>query len=225
MTQEVCPVESSPVLGNVLPGGAQLAPGEVSLVGDRFMFSTIAFFLHTDLVLTNRRLYAMRPNTVLGLIPVGTGRNNFPIENIAGVAAATRFSIAAVVFGGLAILVGLAGLSARGGAAFGVVLILLGLLSLVDALKQAVEVTNSGGGKISFPVSVFERSRTVEFANRVSEALARTPAGRQSEPSMASGPPTADPSEALRNLTRLRDDGLITEAEYQEKRSTILSRL
>lgn len=218
-------MESSPVLGNVLPGGAQLAPGEVSLVGDRFMFSTIAFFLHTDLVLTNRRLYAMRPNTVLGLIPVGTGRNNFPIENIAGVAAATRFSIAAVAFGGIAILVGLGGLSARGAAGFGVLLILLGLLSLIDALKQAVEVTNSGGGKISFPVSVFERSRTVDFANRVSEALARTPASRQAEVSTASGVPTVDPSDALRNLTRLRDDGLITDAEYQEKRSAILSRL
>jgi hypothetical protein len=218
-------VGSSPVQGTALPGGAQLAPGEVSLVGDRFMLSTIAFFLHTDLVLTNRRLYAMRPNTVLGLIPVGTGRNNFPIENIAGVSAATRFSIAAVVFGGLAILVGLAGLSARGAAGFGVLLILLGLLSLVDALKQAVEVTNSGGGKISFPVSVFERSRTVEFANRVSEALARTPAGRQAEPSIASSASLGDPSDALRNLTRLRDDGLITDAEYQEKRTAILSRL
>jgi hypothetical protein len=31
-----------------LPGGAQLAPGESPLVGDRFMFSTIAFYLHTE---------------------------------------------------------------------------------------------------------------------------------------------------------------------------------
>jgi hypothetical protein len=35
-----------------LPGGAPLAPGEAPLVGDRFMFSTIAFYLHTELVLT-----------------------------------------------------------------------------------------------------------------------------------------------------------------------------
>ena len=74
-----------------LPGGASLAPGEIVLVGDRFMFSTIAFYLHTELVLTNRRLYAVRPNTLLGLIPVGTARKNFPIENIAGINAGTRF--------------------------------------------------------------------------------------------------------------------------------------
>jgi hypothetical protein len=74
-----------------LPGGAALAPGELIVVEDSFMYSTIAFYLHTDLALTNRRLYAVRPNTMLGLIPVGTARSNFPVENIAGVNAWTRF--------------------------------------------------------------------------------------------------------------------------------------
>src|SRR5438874_1439857 len=36
-----------------LPGGAPLAPGEVALVSGRFMLTTIAFFLHTELVLTD----------------------------------------------------------------------------------------------------------------------------------------------------------------------------
>ena len=53
--------------------------------------------------------------------------------------------------------------------------LLLGLASIIGAPKQAIDVMNSGGGRISFPVSVFERDRTVEFANRVSEALAGTP--------------------------------------------------
>jgi hypothetical protein len=93
-----------------LPGGAALAPGESVLVADRFMFSTLAFYLHTDLVLTNRRLYAVRPNTILGLIPVGTGRSNFPVENIAGVNAGTRFDVLGVIFGAFALLFGLGAL-------------------------------------------------------------------------------------------------------------------
>jgi len=80
-----------------LPGGASLAPGEVPLVGDTFMFSTIAFYLHTELVLTNRRLYAVRPNTIFGLIPVGTGHSNYPVENIAGVSAGTRFDVVGAI--------------------------------------------------------------------------------------------------------------------------------
>ena len=210
-----------------LPGGAPLAPGETPLVGDRFMMSTIAFYLHTELVLTNRRLYALRPNTLLGLIPVGTARSNFPIENIAGVTAGTRFDIAGVIVGGLAVLFGLALLQYPNGAIIGLLLVFLGVVAIIGAPKQAIEVMNSGGGVIRFPVSLLERSRTVEFANLVSEAVARpiTRGGNVAAGPVAPAPPGADASDALRQLNRLREQGLISEAEYTAKRSEVLARL
>ncbi len=209
-----------------LPGGAQLAPGEVPLAGDQFMFSTIAFYLHTELVLTNRRLYAMRPNTILGLIPVGTSRANYPIENIAGVSASSRFDVLGVIVGLLAIGLGAATLAIPGVGVLGVILVLVGLAVLIGVPKQAVEVMNSGGGTIRFPVSVVERARTIEYANRVSEALARTGAGTGQAPVLAA--PTApgvDAGAALRRLQDLRDQRLITESEYEAKRTEILARL
>jgi hypothetical protein len=210
-----------------LPGGAQLAPGEAPLAGDRFMFSTIAFFLHTELTLTNRRLYAIRPNTLLGLIPVGTARSNYPIENIAGVSAGTRFDVLGVIVGAISVFVGVAAISIPGVAWLGVILILLGLGAIIGAPEQAIEVMNSGGGKITFPVSVLERGRTIEFANRVSEALAGTsprgtPAVANPVAPESSGGGTA---EALRRLQDLRNQGLITDSEYDAKRSEILARL
>lgn len=209
-----------------LPGGASLAPGEVVLVGDRFMFSTIAFYLHTDLVLTNRRLYAVRPNTLLGLIPVGTARKNFPIENIAGINAGTRFDFLGVIFGVIALLVGIPTMTIPNAGLLGLLLVLLGLAVIVGAPKQAIEVMNSGGGVILFPVSVFERSRTLEFAGRVSEAIARSSRGGRIADE-ASPPHTggADPSRALQDLQRLREQGLVTESEYTAKRAEILARL
>lgn len=209
-----------------LPGGAQLAPGETPVLSDRFMYSTIAFYLHTDLVLTNRRLYAMRPNTLVGLIPIGTGRSAYPIENIAGVSAGTRFDIMGVIIGSFAVLFGLAALSIPNAAWLGVILLVLGLAAIIGAPKQAIEVMNSGGGAIRFPVSVFERGRTVEFANRVSEALAGT--SRTSAPlsaGIAPGPQPTHAADALRHLQDLRDQGLITDGEYTAKRSEILARL
>ncbi|MFZ5855107.1 MAG: SHOCT domain-containing protein [Chloroflexota bacterium] len=210
-----------------LPGGAPLAPDEAPLVGDRFMLSTIAFYLHTELVLTNRRLYAVRPNTLFGLIPIGTARSNFPIENIAGVTAGTRFDILGVLIGGLGVLVGFVALAAPSIAIFGVLLVVIGLLLILGAPKQAIEVMNSGGGTIPFRVSVLERSRTVEFANLVSEAIARSTA----RGSQAAGSPIlqpargSDPTEALGQLSRMRELGLVTEAEYETKRAEILGRL
>jgi hypothetical protein len=209
-----------------LPGGAALAPGEAVLVGDRFMFGTIAFYLHTELVLTNRRLYAVRPNTILGLIPVGTSRSNFPVENIAGVNAGTRFDVMGLIFGAVALLFGIAALAIPNAAIFGLLLVVLGLASIIGAPKQAIEVMNSGGGLIRFPVSVFERGRTLEFAGRVSEAIARSTKGAQATDTRdAQRPERADPSTALVDLKRLWDQGLITETEYTAKRSEILTRL
>jgi hypothetical protein len=211
-----------------LPGGAPLAPGEVSLMGDRFMFSTIAFYLHTELVLTNRRLYAVRPNTIFGLIPVGTGRSTFPVENIAGVSAGTRFDVIGVMIGAFAVLFGAAAAAIPGLhlALLGALLLILGVGAIAGTPKQAIEVMNSGGGVIRFPVSVFERGRTIEFANRMSEAVARTspraPATAASVDPIASD---GDPSRALRHLEGLRDQGLITEPEYAAKRAEILARL
>ncbi len=208
-----------------LPGGAPLAPGEVPLVGDTFRFSTIAFYLHTELVLTNRRLYAVRPNTIFGLIPVGTGHSNYPVENIAGVSAGTRFDVLGVILGVLAVLVGLAAVAIPGAAPLGVLLLILAVAAIAGAPKQAIEVMNSGGGVIRFPVSVFERGRTFEFANRVSEAVARTSPRAAATASIAPIASDGDPASALRRLEGLRDQGLITEPEYAAKRAEILARL
>jgi hypothetical protein len=209
-----------------LPGGASLAPGEAVLVGERFMFSTVAFYLHTDLVLTNRRLYAVRPNTLFGLIPVGTARSNFPIENIAGVNAGTRFDVLGVVFGAVGILFGLGALQIPGAALLGLLLLVLGVATFIGAPKQAIEVMNSGGGLIRFPVSVFERGRTLEFAGRVSEAIARPTRGAIApDVTTAANPSHADPGTALLDLERLREQGLITDSEYAAKRGEILTRL
>lgn len=204
-----------------LPGGAQLAPGEQALVSEEFMVSTVAFYLHQRLVLTDRRLYSLRPNTMLGLVPVGTSRNAYPIENIAGISAATLFSLPAFLVGALAVLVGWVGTSSPGMTSLAIVMIAIGVLLILGSWRQAVEVMNSGGGAVRFPVSVFQRGRAVEFANRVSAALAHRP----NQVTDTTRQPDADLGTALRNLQQLRDDGLINEDEFSQKRSEILGRL
>jgi hypothetical protein len=158
-----------------VPGGVALAADESTLIVDRFMYSTVAFFLHTQLALTNRRFIAARPSTLAGLIPVGASRASYPIENIAGVNAGTRFEILGVLVGLLVGFIGLGALNVPQGQSGGLLLIVLGAVLVASAPKQFVEVMNSGGGTIRFPVSVFERGRTLEFANRVSEAIAGSP--------------------------------------------------
>ncbi len=211
---------------NRVPGGVALAPDESTLIEDRFMYSTVAFHLHTELALTNRRFIAARPSTILGLIPVGTSRSSYPIENIAGVNAGTRFDILGVIFGAVALLVGLAAMNIPAAQILGVLLILLGVAAIVGAPKQQIEIMNSGGGTITFPVSVFERGRTLEFANHVSEVIARSSRGALStRDTKRPVPGSTDATGSLRQLDQLRTQGLITEAEFTAKRQDVLNRL
>ena len=48
------------------------------MVSERFMLSTVVFYLHTEMTLTNRRLYAKRPNTLFGIMPIGNGTLELP---------------------------------------------------------------------------------------------------------------------------------------------------
>jgi hypothetical protein len=215
-------------LSTPLPSGTTLAPGEDELVAGRFMYSTLAFYLYTDLLLTDRRFIASRPNTLLGLIPVGTHRSNFPIENIAGVNAGTRFNIGGLILGVIGLLIGIVALKVPGAEILGVVLIAASGSVIVGAPKQAIQVMNSGGGSFPFPVSFFERDQTMEFAARVSEAIARQGRASRDERAVTPPPPPFPDSDAratLRRLEELRAEGLITNEEYAGKRAEVLSRL
>jgi Short C-terminal domain len=134
-----------------------------------------------------------------------------------------------LIIGVFGLLVGIGALAIPNAPFFGSLLIVLGLAYIVGAPKQAIEVTNSGGGQIRFPVSFFERGRTFEFASEVAEAIARTPASREPSGSRSPAPrdqnDVGDPGEGLRNLSSLRDQGLITDSEYADKRAEILRRL
>jgi hypothetical protein len=210
-----------------VPGGVGLTADEQVLVGVDFIYSTVAFYLKTELALTSRRFIASRPNTLFGLIPVGTRRSSYPIESIAGVSAGSRFDLLGVIFGVLAIVVGIVSIAIPNVLPLSLLLILLGAAGLFGAPKQYVEVMNSGGGTFQFPVSVFERGRTFEFAAHVSEAIARNPRpGLAAMTAQAMSPAVApDPSLALRQLESLRGQGLLTEEEYATKRREILARL
>jgi hypothetical protein len=127
--------------------------------------------------------------------------------------------------GAFAVLVALGALAVPNGQFWGILLLAVGAGFVIGAPKQAIEVMNSGGGRIDFPVSFFERGRTFEFANAVSDALAGNGRGSRSERRIEQSTDAADPEKALRTLDQLRKQGLITEAEYASRREAVLARL
>ena len=201
-----------------LPPGVTLAPGEQPLARGSFMFSNVLFFLHWQMAMTNRRLVGQTPNTILGVIPMGSTQVSYPMAAIAGVTVRTRYSVFWLLVGLVLLLAGIQGRN--------VLAIILGILALGAAFRAEISVVNSGGQRTGHGVSFFDRSAASAFAQQVSTAIATH--GNQgqviAQPAIVPAVGTSA-GDALAELGRLRDAGHVTAEEYDAKRKEIISRL
>mgnify|MGYP000081438065 CR=1 FL=1 len=61
------------------------ATGETDVTGDRFSPSVVLFWLKTSVAASNMRVMYKSPNTLLGVIPLGSSTQTIPLRNIASV--------------------------------------------------------------------------------------------------------------------------------------------
>jgi hypothetical protein len=157
-------VPSPSLAGTSVPGGLVLGPGEQVIATASFMFSLLHFFLASKFVLTNRRLAGERPNTWLGLIPVGSEKISYPLANIASVRTSTLIQFLPLIVGGLLVLVGLGSKL--------IVLTIIGALLAIGAFQAGIVITNNGGEKVRLKISLFQKGAAQKFMNEINTAIA-----------------------------------------------------
>jgi hypothetical protein len=200
-----------------LPEGVLLTPGELVVGGGNFSFSTLLFFLHWNMAVTSRRLVGRTPNTIAGIVPLGSTSVSYPLANIAGVVTRTRFSLLWLVVGALFLLGGLQGPN--------IIAIAIGLVALAASYNAQIFITNSGGGHIGHNVAFFDRGAADGFVRDVNAAIA-TYAHQVLVPTLPSASPVAaSASDTFAELLRLRDAGHLTQDEYEAKRRDVIDRL
>ncbi|MDO4609744.1 hypothetical protein [Corynebacterium sp.] len=150
-----------------------LAPGEKGLFAREFSPSLIMFYLRTNMMVTNRRVVIRRPNTILGLIPVGYEERSMPIGAISGATASMSVKagqlIICVICALLCLL--LIGDADGGAKLFFVVLLILFIVWTISAIVSKLILTNSGGGIAETSVSFAENAKLEEFKNQLNEYL------------------------------------------------------
>jgi len=145
--------------------GIVLASEERVVSNVSLITSNLTPWVKLNLVLTNRRLAGKNPNFLLGLIPTGSSSVTYPLSNIAGVATNTRISILGLIFGAIFVLVGITDLRA-------VLSLVIGVVLLLNAFYADIQVTNSGGAKLSHRVSIFNKGAAESFVHEVNTAIA-----------------------------------------------------
>ena len=81
------------------------ATGETDVIGDRFSPSVVLFWLKTSVAASNMRVMYKSPNTLLGVIPLGSSTQTIPLRNIASVDTNTKFNLGSFVWGAVLSLI------------------------------------------------------------------------------------------------------------------------
>ena len=109
------------------------ATGETDVIGDRFSPSVVLFWLRTSVAASSMRVMYKSPNTLLGVIPLGSSTQTIPLRNIASVDTNTKFNPGSFVWGVVFFVAGPACLSDS--AAVGILLILLAAANLANTMS------------------------------------------------------------------------------------------
>lgn len=145
------------------------APGETNIIGDRFSPSVILFWLKTSVAASSMRVQYKSPNTLLGVIPLGSSTQTIPLRNIASVDTSTKFNLGPFVWGAIFLVAALACIG--GSAPLGILFLLLAAANLANTMSAQLDFVNQAGGRNSVKVSILEKARLMQLAQEIQKLV------------------------------------------------------
>lgn len=162
-----------------------LAPGEKDLVGEHFSPNILLFWLKTAVAASNVRVQYRSPNTILGIIPLGSESQTIPLKNIASVDTSTKFNMGNFVLGVIFLIVGFA--SFRGSPFLGIIMLLLAAVNFCNMITASLNFMNQAGGKNTVTVSILEKDKLSRLAQSIQERVFADMDGLRHQESMNLG--------------------------------------
>lgn len=212
------------ILGGRRSGGVTIdfAADENAVDESTVRTNLLLAWLQTNLILTTKRLAGTVPNTVMFVFPFGRRDVTQPLSRISNVSFDSRFDVVRFILGAGALYL-----------AFGtdittlgqVVLVVIALLFLSYSYTAAIEVADNSGKTQRIPVSVIDRAEIERFVGVVNRQLAEEPIlppraqPQPPAPTLSAG----DRIERLSQLADLRNQGVLSEAEFEAEKGKLLN--
>ncbi len=123
----------------------------------RFMTSLLTFYLKGEIGKKDNFVTLKIPNTIFGLIPLGAQTENIPINQISLVGTSFHLLVGRLLIGIIAVLIGF---SVIGDSfVFGMILLLLGIFTALNAFQTVFAVDLTSGRSIYLSFVIFEKSK------------------------------------------------------------------
>ncbi|MFQ6206589.1 hypothetical protein [Bifidobacterium dentium] len=142
----------------------------------------VLFWLKTSVAASNMRVMYKSPNTLLGVIPLGSSTQTIPLRNIASVDTNTKFNPGSFVWGVVFLVAGLAFLS--DGAALGILFLLLAAANPANTMSAQPDFVNQAGGRNSVKVSILEKDKLMQLEQKIQQLVFADVEGQRHRESM-----------------------------------------
>jgi hypothetical protein len=131
------------------------------------------FWLQSTLTVDDRGITGRVPNTVFGVIPVGSKEIMFPLKQISGISISSKFHIFRAFFGFIFTFSGAVGLfdsPADRGLAIGMTFV--GLLLAFNAYIVSLNILNTGHGVEQVRATWLDKQILEHYSNKVRSLIA-----------------------------------------------------
>ncbi|MBN8234130.1 hypothetical protein JF544_02680 [Halobacillus kuroshimensis] len=134
-------------------------------VSEDFTQNLVLSWLKSDFSLTNKRIMGKTPNTLFGMIPLGSREITYPLKNIASVGVSTKLHLRRLIFGLILVLIGL---NLFDSSIFGgLFLTIVGAIPLLNSYTSTMVISNTAGQPVGVQISILEKQKVQDFANKI----------------------------------------------------------
>lgn len=145
------------------------ATGEKNIIGDRFSPSVILFWLKTSIAASTTRIQYRSPNTLFGLIPLGSNTKTIPLRNVAGVETDSKMNVGSLVWGVVWLFAALCTFGSS--AVAGLILLLIAAANLANAMSMRLTFRDPSGGGNTITVSILEKDKLTQLAREIEKLV------------------------------------------------------
>lgn len=147
-------------------------PGETGVFGQKFISTGWAVWIKSQLMCSTTRFVFKRPNTLLGMIPIGNDERSIPMKNIASVSTNTAFRIGKFILGIILFIIAMA-LFGQGMplVLLALILLVLSISTILSAFSAELVVRDPSGSATEIPVSPIDKAKLVKFKSELEQRV------------------------------------------------------
>lgn len=133
-----------------------------------FSISLLLFWLKGKVEVDSRFVKINIPNTILGVVPLGSDQQNIPLKNISSATISSRFYFLRIIIGVIIMLLGLGSM----GDSFllGLIFLIIGFAIAGGGIQTTLEIQRAGN-PYQINVPFYEKSKVQELNDAIHSAL------------------------------------------------------